>query len=718
MFSQGSFVADRYEILDKVGAGGMSDVYRAKDHILDRVVAIKVLKAEYAEDMTFVNKFRTEAQSAAGLEHPNIVNIYDVGSEDGTYYIVMEYVEGITLKTYIEKKEHLNFKEAVSIAIQVGRGIEAAHAKNIIHRDIKPQNVMISVEGKVKVTDFGIAKATTSNTMHSDVMGSVHYSSPEQARNGFVDGRSDIYSLGIVMYEMVTGRVPFNGDNTVAIAIQHLQTEIVPPSAYATDLPVSLEKIILKCTQKIADNRYNNITELLTDLKKALVSPNEDFVVMNEPDLGKTKVLSAEEKEQLAAAITSGAAVASGSKAAVSEIKPVKFVDDDDDDDDDEDDEEEKKPVLFGRRKKKDVFDEVEDEEEEDEEEDDDDDEEADKTDKMFLIMGIVAAVIIVAIIVVLLGNIFGLFHFGTTSKDVMPNVVGTSVETVQSSLLTLGIKADNIKVQYKDCDASSGYTNNQIIEQSVEAGKNVSSKTTVLLTVAKVVETQPQQPVDQGTVTPEAKEVSVPNVVGYAEANAVSSLTDAGLKYNRAYENSATVASGNVISQSPAAGTSAKEGSTVVIVVSSGNVAVPVPNVTGLTQQEAIDQMNKSGLNVTSVNTKNSDSVAAGIVIDQSVVANKMVDAGTNITLTVSAGKSAKYYKMSEKVSNESDDNYIAYIYDANDKEMCKINVAAHKAQNINISAIATPTGKLKVVKEDGTEVETRELIFTEQTN
>ena len=237
MLEIGSFLSDRYEILSKVGAGGMSDVYKAKDHILSRFVAIKVLKQEFSEDSSFVTKFRAEAQSAAGLEHPNIVNIYDVGSENGLYYIVMEYVEGITLKTYIEKKGQLSFKESASIAIQVARGIEAAHNKNIIHRDIKPQNIIISTDGKVKVTDFGIAKATSSNTISSDVMGSVHYASPEQARNGFVDGRSDIYSLGIVMFEMVTGRVPFDGDTTVAVALQHLQEEIARPSIYAPDLP-------------------------------------------------------------------------------------------------------------------------------------------------------------------------------------------------------------------------------------------------------------------------------------------------------------------------------------------------------------------------------------------------------------------------------------------------------------------------------------------------
>ena len=300
MLEIGNFLSDRYEILSKIGAGGMSDVYKAKDHILSRFVAIKVLKSEFSEDSSFVTKFRAEAQSAAGLEHPNIVNIYDVGSEDGLYYIVMEYVEGITLKTYIEKKGQLSFKESASIAIQVARGIEAAHNKDIIHRDIKPQNIIISTEGKVKVTDFGIARAASANTISADVMGSVHYASPEQARNGFVDGRSDIYSLGIVMFEMITGRVPFDGDTTVAVALRHLQEDIARPSIYAPDIPISFEKIILKCTQKTPDRRYQNIEELLVDLRRSLANPDDDFVVIAPlVDNGKTKVIGQDELERI-----------------------------------------------------------------------------------------------------------------------------------------------------------------------------------------------------------------------------------------------------------------------------------------------------------------------------------------------------------------------------------------------------------------------------------
>ena len=207
----------------------MSLVYKGRYQKLNRYVAVKVLKSEYREDKNFVRKFREEAQAAACLAHPNIVNVYDVGEEQGIHYIVMELVEGITLKNYIERKGKLTIKEATSIGIQVSMGLEVAHNNEIVHRDIKPQNIMISKDGKVKVMDFGIAKAATSETIASNAMGSVHYTSPEQARGGYSDAKSDIYSLGIVMFEMVTGRVPFDGETTVAVAVKHLQEEKPSP---------------------------------------------------------------------------------------------------------------------------------------------------------------------------------------------------------------------------------------------------------------------------------------------------------------------------------------------------------------------------------------------------------------------------------------------------------------------------------------------------------
>lgn len=292
MIKSGMMIGGRYEVLEKIGTGGMSDVYKAKDQKLNRMVAVKILKQEFSENRNFVSKFRVEAQAAAGLMHPNIVNVYDVGEEDGIHYIVMELVEGITLKKYIEKKSRLTIKEAISIAIQVSMGIEAAHNNHIIHRDIKPQNIMISKEGKVKVTDFGIAKAASSNTITSNVMGSVHYTSPEQARGGFSDEKSDIYSLGITMFEMLAGRVPFNGDTTVSIAIKHIQDELPDIREFVPEIPVSVENIIIKCTQKSPDRRYQCMEDIIKDLKHSLINPDDAIAQLDTADeAGKTKIV-------------------------------------------------------------------------------------------------------------------------------------------------------------------------------------------------------------------------------------------------------------------------------------------------------------------------------------------------------------------------------------------------------------------------------------------
>ena len=277
MLNPGTYLQDRYEILGRIGSGGMSVVYKAKCHTLDRLVAIKVLKEEFASDENFVSKFKMEAQAAARLSHPNIVNVYDVVDEGDLHYIVMELIEGITLKNYIEKKGFLENKEAIGIAIQVAQGIAAAHEQHIIHRDIKPQNMIISKDGTVKVADFGIARAVSSQTMNATAVGSVHYISPEQARGGYCDERSDIYSFGITLYEMVTGRVPFEGDNTVAVALAHLEEAVTPPSQLNPMVSRGLEEIILKCTQKKPDRRYPSIGDVITDLRHVMVDPDYDI---------------------------------------------------------------------------------------------------------------------------------------------------------------------------------------------------------------------------------------------------------------------------------------------------------------------------------------------------------------------------------------------------------------------------------------------------------
>lgn len=589
MLTEGMYIADRYEIIGKIGAGGMSDVYKAKDLTLGRFVAIKVLKPEFSEDLNFVTKFRTEAQSAAGLEHPNIVNIYDVGSEKGMHYIVMEYVEGITLKTYIEKKGQLTFKEAVSIAIQVGRGIEAAHSKGIIHRDIKPQNIIISTEGKVKVTDFGIARAASSNTISSDVMGSVHYSSPEQARNGFVDGKSDIYSLGIVMYEMVTGRVPFDGDTTVAVAIQHLQEEIVPPSAYAPNLPISMEKIILKCTQKNPDRRYESMTALLTDLRKALVSPNEDFVVMvPATNQDKTRIIGEDDLKQIKEEADS--LYLKADQAVHARAEEMNRYDEDEDDEEDVDD---------------------------DELDDEDDGDLNPKMEKAITIMGIVAAVVIVIIIIVIVVNLFG----GIKSKK-QSDTETSRTETTQTESQNEAEKK-GLKLENKGEVSSDDYDEGEIANQDPESGKEVEEGTTI------------------GVVISNGKgSVEVPSVTGDSEDDAVSALEKEGFKPNKTYAYDDSVEEGKVISQTPSAGDKAKTGDTITIVISQGAEAVTVPDVktTYKSEEQARDLL--SDFNVT-VKTAYSDSYPEGIVMDQSIDPGKQVEKGSDITITVSMGPS-----------------------------------------------------------------------------
>ncbi len=254
MLQSGMMIADRYEILEHIGSGGMADVYKARCHKLNRFVAIKVLKKEYSNDETFVSKFKIEAQSVAGLTHPNILTVFDVGNENGINYIVMELIEGMTLKQFIEKKKTVSVRDTVSIAVQVGQGIDAAHKKGIVHRDIKPQNIMIANDGKVKVADFGIARAATTDTFNSSVMGSVHYISPERARGGYSDYKGDIYSFGIMLFEMLTGKVPFDGDNAVSVALLHIQSEVPYIRDLDPTMPKAICDIVKKCTAKRTEN--------------------------------------------------------------------------------------------------------------------------------------------------------------------------------------------------------------------------------------------------------------------------------------------------------------------------------------------------------------------------------------------------------------------------------------------------------------------------------
>lgn len=611
MVKIGMFLGERYEILEKIGSGGMSDVYRAKDHKLNRDVAVKVLKQEYNSDRSFISKFRTEAHAAACLSHPNIVHVFDVGDEDDLHYIVMELVEGITLKTYIAKKGKLEIRETIGIAMQVAQGIEAAHEQHIVHRDIKPQNIIISRDGKVKVTDFGIAKAATTETITSSTMGSVHYISPEQARGGYCDERSDIYSLGITMYEMLTGRVPFEGDSAVSVALLHIQGEMVPPRTYNEMIPVSLEKIVLKCTQKKPEMRYRTVTELIADLKRALMTPNEDFVQMNALNSdGPTRVMSEEELSQI-----KSEAHGAGDETEV--LEPVDY----------DDMERENRYQLD--------YDDEEDELLPDDDDYDDEYEEYEegkKSDKVYTIVGIVVAVIIVLLALFVLGRTFGLFDFSggngsgnelTAESDAtevpMPNLLGMTVEEAESELSALGL---DMKLSYKE---SSDYEEGQIMEQEYAEGEAVKRGTVVQLTVSR------------GT-----DETTVPtDLVGMTRQEVTDALQEAGLEaeFDEIYSDS--VDEGLVARVSPGMGSTCTIGDTVTVYLSLGpeTRTTDVPSVLGMSESEARSELESMGLTVGSVTEDYSDEYPAGQVMTQSVRGGSTVEEGTRVNLVISLG-------------------------------------------------------------------------------
>lgn len=597
MLREGMFLADRYEIIEQIGTGGMADVYKAKCHKLNRYVAIKVMKSEFSQDKTFVSKFWAEAQSAAGLVNPNVVNVYDVGVENGIYYIVMELVEGITLKKYIEKRGRLPYKEAVSIAIQVANGMDAAHKHNIVHRDIKPQNIIISKEGKVKVTDFGIAKVASSATINTSAsMGSVHYISPEQARGGYSDERSDIYSLGITLFEMLTGTVPFDGDSAASVAVQHIQDSIPLPSQLVEGVPVSVDKIVLKCTQKKTDRRYQSAAELIVDLKKSLVMPDEDFVRMGS---AYDSVLKKDEEEY---------------NPDDDELLTENAGHDLDDDNEDTDDE------LLENDSDKD---------------EDIDDERNDKLELVMKCIGIGIAVIILMItifvVIKLVGNGKNTANNNKTSVEAttvnsannnssdmveVPAVVGMTKEDAIKALNKLGLG-------YKAVTQSSDtVAEDCVISQGNVGGSKVEKNSQIVLTIS---------------TGKENKEVTVPNVKGKSEQEAKEAIEAANLVASVDYQYSDSVEAGNVIKYSPSG--SVAEGSTVTIHVSRGKKVtnVSVPNVLGMSESLASQTLDSANLKVT-VKYETSSKAEYGTVTSQTPYsAGDSVPSGTTITIYVS---------------------------------------------------------------------------------
>ena len=626
MLNVGVIVGERYEVVGCIGSGGMADVYKAKDHKLNRFVAMKVLKAEFSADTNFIRKFQREAQAAAGLTHPNVVNVFDVGEDQGINYIVMELVEGITLKDYISKKGKLTVKEATSIAIQVSMGLEAAHNRNIVHRDIKPQNIIISTDGKVKVTDFGIARVASSNTISTNAMGSVHYSSPEQVRGGYSDFKSDIYSLGITMYEMVTGRVPFDGDTTVAIAIKHLQDEMVPPSQYAGNLPHSLEEIILKCTQKSPDRRYSTLAELINDLKHSLIDPDGNFVNLTPlSNHAQTIMITPEEMKEI--------------QESAYNQKP-RYDEDDEDDEDDEEDESYEKPSRRRRKKAK--------EEEEDDEDDDDDEDERGsintKLEKAMTIGGLIIGGLIICILIYLVASAAGLVG-GNGGKDKkpeiqqeedkdknkeqvkVPDLSNKTPEEVKTELQELGLGSKK-----GGEEASETVEEGRIARQEPAAGQMVDKNTTILFYVStgKAVE-----------------EVTIPsNLVGESLSSVESTLQALGLKTKVEKEKSSEVAVGKVISLNPGEGTKVAKDSEVTIVVSAGegDTMVKILNVRGYMKDAGIKILEDQGL-IVQVEEVWKENTGAGIgqIFETVPKANTRVEVGSSVVVRVLAQKQAE---------------------------------------------------------------------------
>lgn len=610
MIKLGMMIGDRYEILEKIGTGGMSDVYKAKCHKLNRFVAVKILKQEFSENANFVSKFRSEAQAAAGLMHPNIVNVYDVGEDNGIYYIVMELVEGITLKHYIEKKARLTYKEAVSIAIQVSLGIESAHNNHIIHRDIKPQNIIISHEGKVKVADFGIAKAATSNTITSNVMGSVHYASPEQARGGYSDEKSDIYSLGITLFEMLTGRVPFNGDTTVAIAIKQIQEEMPSPRDFVPEIPACVEDIVLKCCQKSPDRRYKSMGELIADLKHSLLHPEDDFVVAQNVEAeGATRAMTQEDMDQL-------------------------------------------KKIRLRDEVRQNNYDEEYDSEY--------DYEDNPKMEKLTTILAIVAGIVICIIIFVLALKVFGNFSgegdgeeqsnspiqteetVGEEEYVTMPSVTGMKEVDARNTLSSLGLFST---VEYQE---SETVDLNVVIGANHLMGEQIQKGSTINLIVSS------------GTMG-----VEVPVLVGYTREEAETKLNNLGFSVNVVEDYSDQVEEGRVSSQNPDGGKQVPKGNVITITISKGKAEskARVPSLLGLSEEEATIVIYENKLIIGTVGKKYTEEYPEGTICSQSIAQGSYVDVNTPIDIQISMGAAASSYSFTDPIAAPNTEEAPDYV-------------------------------------------------------
>ncbi len=599
MIREGTIIANRYEIVGKVGSGGMADVFQARDQRLNRYVAIKALKAEYSDNTKFVTKFHAEAQAIATINHPNIVNIYDVGQEDGIHFIVMELVDGITLKKYIETRGRLPVKETVEIALQIAYGLEAAHSHNIIHRDIKPQNILITRDGTAKVTDFGIAKAASSNTITANAMGSVHYISPEQARGGYSDEKSDIYSLGVTMYEMLSGRVPFTGENPVSVALAHIQEE--PKSLLAIDGTIQrgMNDIVNKCMQKKSELRYKSVEELIAELKQFMVNPDGTYGVLeNLYDRQGTIFMTEGELKKLKDASRKN------------NVNPVENNDE-----------------TAGQRGKK--------------KEDQDDGDVDPKLEKILVFGSIAVAVIIGIILLYLGGRVIGLWGKSAPKGNEDPKATAEATitpSTEEDYVLpdfadqlkeSVTVELDNEQITYTIVEEPSDtIAKGNVIRTNPPAGTAVKKGSSIELIVSSGVE-----------------QISVPDVTGDEILDANKTLKKKGFVVVSGGEAYSSQDIGKVAYTKPAAGEKVDKGTKIVIYVSKGEESkfVVVPSLIGLTKAQAKKLLTDNKLVLGQVG-KSYSSVEAGHVCVQSVSANTQVNEGTAVNITISLGEEKTY--------------------------------------------------------------------------
>ncbi|MDP4133336.1 MAG: Stk1 family PASTA domain-containing Ser/Thr kinase [Bacillota bacterium] len=570
-------LGDRYEIQNEIGAGGMAIVYKAHDKVLNRDVAVKVLRPEYKQDQDFIKRFDIEAKAAASLNHPNIVGIHDVGVHDGLHYIVMEYIEGKTLKEYISEKGKLDWRETLKVSMQICAALEHAHEHKIIHRDIKPHNIMVNAAGVVKVTDFGIARATSASTttIGTTVLGSAHYLSPEQARGGFTDERSDIYSLGVCMYEMITGTVPFDADNTVAVAMQHLQKEPTPVSEIIPDIPNSVEFIIMKAMRKEQRARYLGAKDMYADMLKVSINPDAELTDDNNAD---EVVFSTKQ---------------------IPVIKP---------------EDERAYAAKENQTAPKDLS------EKKDKKEDKKEDKEKKPEDKRAVIAAItVAFVIIAAAVFMLRGALFGI----DTGKKSVPNLKGLTVDQAQEVVSELD---KNIELVETD-EYSAEEEKDKIISQDPAANENVPGSKMIYITVGKGEKTTKLEDYTGMNADEAQKKLTK---LGYKCTIAEENNENLNTEYKK----------DTVTRQIPEAGSKAKAGDTVTLYKSKGvEETVKVPDLKGYSLDAAKALLKESNLICGDVKEVDSDK-PENTVVGQSIPADTKVEVKQKINLEVSKTK------------------------------------------------------------------------------